>query len=50
MRVITSLFYVLKQFVADHITVSMEHLHLIYSPNATPTEAGGKTFLPADGS
>lgn len=50
MRVVTSSFYVLKQLVAHHITVSMEHLPLIYGPDASPSEAGGKTFLHADGS
>lgn len=50
MRVVTLLFYLLKQFVAHHITVNVEHLHLIYGPDASPTETGGKTFLHADGS
>lgn len=50
MRMAMSLFYVLEQFIAHHIAVSMEHLHLIYSCNATPTEAGRKMFLHADGS
>lgn len=49
MSVVTSLFYVLKEFVAHHITVSMEHLHLIYVPDATPAEAGEIRFFHADG-
>lgn len=50
MSVVTSLFYVLKEFVAHHVTVSIEHLNLIYVPDATPAEGGGITFLHADGS